>query len=159
MAKTSFKHIRLSRRATNESFFLVPLLTLMVCRTISGAPRRCSLACWYSSFCFIISFSWGTLETQFFCVCLKSLKLNPVGKHFMFLFFKTNQNSSLQNFPPLGLDDPHRRRPPCDSSESQNIKRSPRMGCKSHHRINVQKYKYCTYFNIFKVPTLAMMSV
>lgn len=134
MAKTSFKRIRLSHRATNESFIFVPLLTLMVCRTISGAPRRCSLACWYSSFCFIISFSCGTSETQF-VLRLKSPKLNS-WQALHVSVFKTNQNNSLRNFPPLGLDDPHRRRPLCDSSESQNIKRSPWMGCKSH-RINV----------------------
>ncbi|TNN62820.1 hypothetical protein EYF80_026895 [Liparis tanakae] len=29
----------------------------MVCSTISAAPRSCSRACWYSSFCFSISFS------------------------------------------------------------------------------------------------------
>lgn len=134
MAKTSFKRIRLSHRATNESFIFVPLLTLMVCRTISGAPRRCSLACWYSSFCFIISFSCGTSETV--CFVSEITKTEHSWQELHVSVFKTNQNNSLRNFPPLGLDDPLRRRCLCDSSESQNMKRRSWMGCKSH-RINV----------------------
>lgn len=74
----------------------------MVCRTISGAPRRCSLACWYSSFCFIISFSWGTSETQLF-LCLKSPKLNTVGEHFMFLFLKQTRITHFETFHLLAL--------------------------------------------------------
>lgn len=36
----------------------LPLLALMVWSTISAAPRSCSRACWYNSFCFSISFSF-----------------------------------------------------------------------------------------------------
>lgn len=36
----------------------LPLLALIICSTISAAPRACSLACWYRIFCFSISFSW-----------------------------------------------------------------------------------------------------
>lgn len=35
----------------------LPLQALIICRTISAAPRLCSLACWYRSLCFSISFS------------------------------------------------------------------------------------------------------
>lgn len=38
---------------------LLPLVALIICNTISAAPRACSLACWYRIFCFSISFSWG----------------------------------------------------------------------------------------------------
>lgn len=34
-----------------------PLLALIIWRTISAAPRSCKRACWYSVFCFSISFS------------------------------------------------------------------------------------------------------
>lgn len=35
----------------------LPLLALIIWSTISAAPRSWSLACWYSIFCFSISFS------------------------------------------------------------------------------------------------------
>lgn len=36
-----------------------PLQALIICSTISAAPRLCSRACWYRSLCFSISFSWS----------------------------------------------------------------------------------------------------
>lgn len=36
-----------------------PLQALIICSTISAAPRLCSRDCWYRSLCFSISFSWG----------------------------------------------------------------------------------------------------
>lgn len=36
-----------------------PLQALIICNTISAAPRLCSRDCWYRSLCFSISFSWG----------------------------------------------------------------------------------------------------
>lgn len=43
---------------TQRSFeWVLPLLALIIWSTISAAPRSCSLACWYSIFCFSISFS------------------------------------------------------------------------------------------------------
>lgn len=41
-----------------------PLLALIICSTISAAPRACSLACWYRIFCFSISFSWEATRTH-----------------------------------------------------------------------------------------------
>lgn len=41
-----------------------PLLALIIWSTISAAPRSCSLACWYSIFCFSISFSCGTQRSK-----------------------------------------------------------------------------------------------
>lgn len=35
-----------------------PLQALIICSTISAAPRLCSRDCWYRSLCFSISFSW-----------------------------------------------------------------------------------------------------
>lgn len=35
-----------------------PLQALIICNTISAAPRLCSRDCWYRSRCFSISFSW-----------------------------------------------------------------------------------------------------
>lgn len=37
----------------------VPLLALIICKTISAAPLAWSRACWYKIFCFSISFSWN----------------------------------------------------------------------------------------------------
>lgn len=37
----------------------VPLQALIICRTISAAPRLWSLDCWYRSLCFSVSFSCG----------------------------------------------------------------------------------------------------
>lgn len=37
--------------------FRPPLQALIICRTISAAPRLWSLDCWYRSLCFSISFS------------------------------------------------------------------------------------------------------
>lgn len=36
---------------------------LIICSTISAAPRLCSRACWYRSLCFSISFSWDRVRT------------------------------------------------------------------------------------------------
>lgn len=41
-----------------------PLQALIICSTISAAPRLCSRACWYRSLCFSISFSWGRARSM-----------------------------------------------------------------------------------------------
>ena len=45
----------------------LPLLALMVWSTISAAPRSCSRACWYNSFCFSISFSYSCETGSIIC--------------------------------------------------------------------------------------------
>lgn len=54
----------------------LPLLALMVCSTISAAPRSWSRACWYRSFCFSISFSWIQIPTIY---------VEGISKHSRFL--------------------------------------------------------------------------
>lgn len=86
-----------------------PLQALIICNTISAAPRLCSRDCWYRSLCFSISFSWGWVGAGFSAqqpslgpqglsllpVCLSSSSypchspivrsLHPQGAHILFV--------------------------------------------------------------------------
>lgn len=50
----------------------LPLQALIICSTISAAPRLCRRDCWYRSLCFSISFSCGAEQEGHSC--------NPVNK-------------------------------------------------------------------------------
>lgn len=105
----------------------LPLLALIICSTISAAPRACSLACWYRIFCFSISFSWQAkwrvqLTRMLFDswpMCSSSLWVTAYLKglfftlfFFLFLVFCTAlqtrakfQNSSITRFWFFQLDN------------------------------------------------------
>lgn len=62
----------------------LPLLALIICSTISAAPRACSLACWYRIFCFSISFSWQATQKH-----RARYNFNLIGSLFLFILFSS----------------------------------------------------------------------